>query len=409
MNKILKMIICLFLSLFIFDKVYALDINSKYAVLYNLDNNQVVYELNKDEKTSIASLTKIMTCITAIENIDDLDGKVTITKEMLNGLIEANAYVIWLRPGQILTYRDLLYATFLPSAADAARGLAISIAGSEDKFVEMMNDKAIELGLSQLHFANVIGLDDIDNYGTVDGVAKLLMYALKNDIFKEIYETKKYTLSDKSMTVESSMRYSADTYNINIDYILGGKTGYTEDAGKCLASTALDPVNNINYLLVTVGAPTTKLNAYHVLDASIIYNYYFKNYKNYYLVNKNDILINIPISFTNYSASIYANKDVLYYSDKNYDESKVTKEFDIVKKISPYTKKNTKIGTVTIKYNNEIIDVLDLYFDEDIKINIFDILSANYKLIIILLLLIICLITVIRRVKVSLTNKSNMI
>ena len=113
-----------------------LDISSKNAILYNLDNGEILYEKNADEKASIASLTKIMTALVALENIDNLDEQVIITKDDFEGLIEANAVTAGFTVGEVVTYRDLLYGLLLPSGADAAKALARNIAGSEEAFIE---------------------------------------------------------------------------------------------------------------------------------------------------------------------------------------------------------------------------------------------------------------------------------
>src|SRR5574344_2484620 len=213
----MKKVICFLMAFLMCTNVYALDISSKYAVLYNLNDNTVVYEMNKDEKTSIASLTKIMTCLVAIEHIDNMDEYVTITNDEISDLISLNAYVIGLKVGDKVTIKDLLYGMMLPSGADAARGLAISLAGDENTYVSWMNDKANELNLN-LHFANIIGLDDVNNYGTVNDVAKLLMKALENSTFNEMFKTKTYTLSN-GISVKSSIESGATTYKLDVSYI----------------------------------------------------------------------------------------------------------------------------------------------------------------------------------------------
>ena len=141
----------------------------------------------------LASLTKIMTTIVAIENIEDLNKTVTMTSNMFKGLYEENAYQIGLRVGDVVTYKDLLYGTFIASGADATRGLTLSLTNSEDEFVKLMNDKAIELGLTNTYFTNPIGLDEDGQKSTVDDVAKLLKYALKNETFKnEFFWSSRY-------------------------------------------------------------------------------------------------------------------------------------------------------------------------------------------------------------------------
>ena len=160
MKKINIVIILIFLFL-ITTNVSALEINSKYALLYNLEDN----------KTSIASLTKIMTLLVAIENIDNYQEEIIIKKEMFDSLNGTGAYVIGLTDGMKLTYNDLLYGMFLTSGADATMAIATSIASSKENFVKLMNKKAEDLGLKNTSFENPIGLDSNNHYSTVNDVA----------------------------------------------------------------------------------------------------------------------------------------------------------------------------------------------------------------------------------------------
>ena len=363
----MKKVLCFLVCLFIFTNVYALDLSSKNVILYNLNEDKVIYEVNSKEKTSIASLTKIMTTLVAIEKINNLDDEVTITYNMTHDLIKLNAAVIGLKVGKSYTYRDLLYATMLPSAADAARALAYSLAGTESLYVEWMNNKANELGLN-LHFANVIGLDDALNYGTVYDVASLLKIALKNNTFKEIFETAEYTLTN-GMKVKSSMRDSALTYHLNIDYILGGKTGYTLDAGKCLASIAYDKINDISYMLVTTGASINKDNAYHILDATKIYEYYFNNYKYHTLVSKDTNVLSIDAPYSKSSAYITINEDIKYYTNEiNNDLIKI--EYNGLNRINKTMNKGKFLGTIKVFYDGNLVKEENAYLKETVKFSI---------------------------------------
>ena len=168
-----KLILIIIILLFI-SNVNALDLSSRHVVLYNMNEDKIIYELEKDEKTSIASLTKIMTTLVAIENIDNYNETVTLYDSMFTGLAEANAAVIGLKSGQIVTYNDLLYGMFIASGADATRAIAISISGLESSFVELMNKKAKELGMNNTNFVNTTGLDKDNQYSTVNDVAILL-------------------------------------------------------------------------------------------------------------------------------------------------------------------------------------------------------------------------------------------
>ena len=163
-------------------------ISEKY-ILYNLNDNKILMSKNENVKTQVASLTKIMTVIVAIENIENYNAKVKITEKMVND-IAWDVAKINLKKGDEVTYNDLLYCTMLPSAADCANGLAISISGSYEKFVEMMNKKVKELNLKNTNFENPVGLYSEKNYSTAYDIALILKYSLKNKKFKEVFKKK---------------------------------------------------------------------------------------------------------------------------------------------------------------------------------------------------------------------------
>ena len=273
--------------------IMAFEISSKHAVLYNLDDNTILYEKDSNTKTSIASMTKIMTCLVALENIKDLNEEVTITSEMLKGLREENASVAGFYVGEKVTYLDLLYGLMLPSGADAAQALAIKTSGSIDTFVAKMNSKAQSMGLKNTHFANPTGLDNKNHYSTVVDVATILKEALKNETFKKIFTTRKYVTSNKRHTL--NVTYTKKKYDTS--FLTGGKTGYTLDAGLCLASIA--SYNDVNYLLVTSQA-STKTGVDHLKDAKTIYNYYFINYSNREVVTPGDAIVKFNLGEDKY-------------------------------------------------------------------------------------------------------------
>lgn len=319
-----KIILSIVLFFFVITNVNALELSSKHAVLYNINEDKIIYELNKDEKTSIASLTKIMTTLVAIENIKNYDEKIKINSNMFIGLKEENAAVIGLQNGQTVTYNDLLYGMFVASGADATRALAISIAGSEESFVELMNNKAKEMSMNNTHFANTTGLDNDNHYSTVNDIAILLKTALKNEKFKEIFKASSYTLTDNSLTVYSTLRKTAKNYGYNVDYIEGAKTGFTYDAGKCLASLAIDETNNIEYLLVTTNASISTSDAYHIKDAVDIYTYYFDNYKYHNLIDKGDLILTLPTKYGKEpNINIYALEDIKYYLNNTFNKKDI--------------------------------------------------------------------------------------
>lgn len=248
-----------------------LDIYSSNAILIDLTKNEVIYERNPDKITYPASLTKMMTVLVAIENMPSTEMIVDVD---FNHLYEEGAALAGFSNGQVVSGDDLLYGTMLPSGADAALTLAKYVAGSEVGFVELMNQKAQELGMTQTHFTNVTGLHDDNHYSTVRDLAILVKAALYNDKFREVYSAKTYITDAKPSLVFTSRmfdRLSSPTFG-NVE-ILGGKTGFTYEAGLCLASYATDGQHE--YALVTTHANgSTYTPQYHVLDAVYLYNYF---------------------------------------------------------------------------------------------------------------------------------------
>ena len=244
---------------------------SKHAILVDLKDNKILYAREADERTYPASLTKMMTVLVAIENLSTEMMKVP---NDFSYLYEQNAALAGFLPGDLVRTSDLLYGIMLPSGADAALTVAENIAGSEAKFVKLMNEKSKELGMNNTHFTNVIGLHDNNHYTTVHDLAILLEYALKNPTFKKIFTTDIYTTAptqySDGMTFKSRLFYKIDSPNINGGKQLGGKTGYTEEAELCLASLATD--GKKEYILVTTnaeGGPYTEQT--NILDAFNLY------------------------------------------------------------------------------------------------------------------------------------------
>lgn len=256
------------------DKLY-----SSNAILIRLKDNEVLMEKNSDEIIYPASLTKMMTAIVAIENLPNLNEKVKLTISMFEGLYEVHASMAGFQPDEEIKAIDLLYGAMLPSGAESCIALAVHIAGSEENFVKLMNQKAEELGMKNTHFENTTGLHNDNHYTTVKDLSALLIYALKNDTFKEIFTTFICSIPPTNKHSEGITLYSTlyrrlcelSDKNIIDGKILGGKTGYTEEAGLCLASLA--KVGDEEYILITTGAEgNTRTEQYNVIDALDVYN-----------------------------------------------------------------------------------------------------------------------------------------
>ena len=216
----------------------AVNCSAKSAILVEFDSGEIVYEKNAQEMLPMASTTKIMTAIVAIENCP-LDKYVTITSDAVG--IEGSS--LYLNEGERYTMRDLLYGLMLQSANDAAVAIAIECSGSIEGFAEQMNRKVNELGLSNTHFMNPNGLDSDGHYTTASDLARITSYALKNPEFSKIVSTKQYKFGDKVIFNHNKL---LSIY----DGCVGVKTGFTKKSGRCLVSAA--ERNGVKFVCVTL-------------------------------------------------------------------------------------------------------------------------------------------------------------
>ena len=376
------------------------ELYSKNVLIYEPKTNRIIYEDNGDEVVNIASLTKIMTTIVAIENIKDLDEYVTYTEEMKKE-IPYDASVAGLKVGDTVTYRDLLYASMLPSGADATTLLAYGIAGSSENFVKLMNEKAKSLGLTNTHFVNVTGYDIPNHYSTPREVLTYLLYALNNPLFKEIYETRNYTLTNGLLVISTISKYQ-DRFSYDFTDILGSKTGYTDNAGLCIS--ALADVNGNDLIILTLGAPVDEKRINHAKDLMTIMDYLKENYQEKILYKKGDTLFTLPVKDSNINNyDVKVSKDITTYSVDEINKDDYSYTYDGLNSLSFRNKKGDEIGTITYNYLDEQI-IQKVYLEEDINLSFINLFKNKPSLLIpyiiaIILLIFILLYNLIRRKK----------
>jgi len=252
------------------------ETSARAAVVMDVDSNRILYSKNMDEKLAMASTTKIMTTLVAIES-GRLDEKVKISKRA--SYMEGSS--IYLREGEVHTVNDLLYAIMLRSGNDAATAVAEHIGGSVEGFAEMMNKKAREIGASNTRFANPHGLDADGHYTTARDLALITCYALKNPMFSKI-------VSSKKKVMEGPPNENWDRVMINKNKMLwqfaggdGVKTGYTNRAGRCLVSSATRDGMRLVCVVLNCGPMWN--------DSSALLEYGFNNYIKKRIVEKDSI------------------------------------------------------------------------------------------------------------------------
>ena len=231
------------------------DIDSAYGAVLDVTNNEIIAGRLADSIIEPASMTKVMTMIIVLENIDDIENTTyTFDASIINPLIKEGASRVGYEGGETATIKDMLYGLILTSGADCAEGLAIATAGSTENFVAMMNEKASELGLTSTHFMNTWGNSEENHYTTCQEMAMIMEYAIQNETARQILGTETYTTAGTNRVAEGySLRSTMWTrmYGTEVSgvQILGGKTGYTDTARNCLVSYAVK--DNNYYICVT--------------------------------------------------------------------------------------------------------------------------------------------------------------
>lgn len=336
------------------------DVSAKNILLYNLNDNKVLYEQNSEDKISIASLTKIMTALVAIENLTNLEEVVTVPNGAFYNVIgyaEAGFKV-----GDHVTIKDLLYGTLLPSGADAAQALAILTSGNLSSFVEKMNEKAISLGMKETHYENPVGRDSEQNYSTLSDLATLLFYALENPTFYEIYTTRQY-ITLNNLELSSTLVMPSTKYNLNIENIKGSKSGYTRNAGLCLSSIA--EFNEVQYLLIIAGSNYENGFPNHIIDSLTIYNYFFDHFSYQPILKKGEILHTLEIEdgFSK-TYEIKSEEDQNLYLE---NESELEYVYHGIESLNYKVKTKDKLGEIEVKYKDTTLYTFAVFLNEDIK------------------------------------------
>lgn len=321
--------------------ICAIETSATSAILMDTDSNTILYEKNIHDKRSVASISKIMTCVIAIES-GKLDDMVTIGEEIK----KAYGSGIYIQVGEKLTLRDLLYGLMLRSGNDAALAIAHYVGGDVETFVSMMNKKAKEIKMTDTIFNNPSGLDEEKgNYSTAYDMALLTSYAVKLDEYRKITGTKKYTLKTNKNT------YSWTNKNKLLSrykYTTGGKTGYTEIAKRTLVTTASK--DNTNLVVVTLN------DGNDWQDHQNLFEYGFNNYTTIKLISKGNINIYNEEYYKDYK--LYVKND-FYYLIGNNEKDNLLFKYELEKKRK--IKDSEKIGDIVIYYGDKKIHEEPIY------------------------------------------------
>lgn len=347
--------------------------------LVSLDSGDTIYAKNADTKIYQASTTKIMTFIVASELIRDPQNTNTVISADVQKQIPDRSFVtVQLAVGEKISALNLMYCMLIPSGNDAAIALAETASGNTTQFVQLMNKKAKALGCTNTNYTNVFGNYDKDHYTTVKDMEKIYRYAYSLPLFRKITSCTSYTVpatnytaarklvpSNKLLVKGDSYYYAACT---------GGKTGTSDQAGYCLASTASK--DGTNYLCIAMGAPCVKDGKKVISngafdDSRQLYNWAFTSLKKQSVLSKTKSVANVTVlqaKSKNQQLAVLPIKD--YSAMLPTDSAKVTTKLSLPKSITAPVKAGQKIGTATVYYGSNALTTIDLVASEEVPLHI---------------------------------------
>lgn len=358
MNNKFRKIICLIISVFIIiincPNVKAqVNVSAHSAVLIDAGNGEILFGKNENEQRSMASTTKIMTSLLAIEH-GKPDDIVTITDEMVR--VEGTS--MGLKAGDKVTIEGLVYGMLLSSGNDAANAVAIAIAGDAESFAELMNKRAKEIGANNTNFVTPSGLDDEQHYSTAYDMALIAMEAMKNETFASIACQKTAKVKFGNPPVEHTLSNHNRLLSM-YEGTIGIKTGFTKKSGRCLVSCAQR--NGIRLIAVTLNAPDDWN------DHMAMYDYGFSLAQERQL-DISDVNINIPVmgGIKNNIDLTYTDPGMVTVLDSQFN--RIERVIRIPKFIYAPISKGQVIGEIQFLLDNKIIGSSIITANEDIKI-----------------------------------------
>lgn len=350
MKKAIVFVVTLAVMLPVFTfNASAVSTSAVSAVLIEAETGTVLYEKNAHEQRAMASTTKIMTAILTIE-AGDLDREFTVDSYAI--MVEGTS--MGLREGDRVSRRDLLYGILLPSGNDAANAAAVSVSGSISAFVKLMNEKAAGLGLKNTHFATPSGLDAEGHYTTATDLAMLTAYAMKNEVFREIVKC-------RSAEVEfGNPPYKRTLYNSNkmlrlYDGAIGVKTGFTDNARRCLVSAA--ERGGVTLIAVTLNAGDDWNDHTKMLD------YGFTQVSAYPL--ETGCSAKVSVAGTGESVGVYADKAEMALTSEQ--RTKLERRVLLPRMVYNDVKKGDCLGSIEFLLDGSVVKSVALYADADVS------------------------------------------
>ncbi len=391
-------------------KLSGFEVSAEGALIASLDTGDVLYKKNEDKRLYPASLTKIMTAVLVLENTEDLDSEIiTVSYSAIHDLDGTGSSMGGLIEGEQITARQALYFLLMKSANEGANAVAEHYGGSIGGFIGMMNAKAEELGMSGTHYANAHGLHDSEHYTTVSDMYTLIKHALTFPEFKEITSTTRYTVpaTNKSgerllaTTVFLQDRHNAASPSYYYQYAAGIKTGYTDEAGRCLVSTASK--GGYSYVCILMNSTVRNSNGamvrYEFGDSKALYEWAFNNFEYKTVVDESAPVVEAKVNlcWEQDYVPLLLKGGLSAILPKDADSSTVQIKTETYKdSFDAPIKKGEVLGTAEISYAGEVLGTVDLIAGETLKANFFlkavrtvkkAFTSTTFKLIVLIVIL----------------------
>ena len=367
------------------------QVNAKAALLMDYESGRMLYGLNERDTEYPASITKVMTALLTLEAVDQ--GVLTLDQQVaapsLVNDMDPTGSSADIKEGEVLTVEQLLYCMMLVSANEAACILAETVAGSQDAFVALMNQRAQELGCTGTHFVNPNGLHDPNHYSTAWDIYLFTREAMKNETFMKICGTASYVVPATNMSEEREL-YTTNSLISNwrimgyqYDGADGIKTGSTSDAGHCLISSAQE--GELHFVSVVMGAERIEENGVGNLlnfsETSHLFDYGFKNFAYRTILEDKEIIQEVPVSLskTDY-VTVHPANNVESLFPRDLDPAELDRVISLPETVEAPVTAGDKLGTMELRDGDTVYAAVDLLASSDVTADKFMVFRHNVSL-----------------------------
>lgn len=377
MKKKIVALILMLLLVFSFSanayQITGYELHCDAAMLISMDTGDILYSKNPTKIMYPASITKLMTAIVMVENMPDLENTyITYSKEANNRILGTGSVVYNLQVGEKMKAKDALASLLISSHGDVAYAIAEHVGGTIDNFVDMMNAKAAQMGLTNTHYVNPVGLHDDEHYTTAEEIYKLAKYAFEIDIIKQTASNATYTMEatdvHASRVIANTNMMMNPNSNVYYQYTVCGKTGFTDEAGRCVVSMA--SYGGYTYMAIVLNAKTINGARNDFIDSANMYRWAFKNFEYKSVLETttpvDEIKVNLAKDVDFVQLALKGGLEALLPVDADTSTIVIDSK-PYYEEIDAPIKKGDILGSADIYYAEEKIGTIDLVAATDVE------------------------------------------